>query len=260
MDGNEMIKEVRVAEADTRLPLLIRAGRGNSGGTTALNATIEIAIQDGRMPVIVDAARNAGLATLYKDARRPASHAVKDVKAAFGALLDAMLEHGKGGVFDLGGGQDDTVVAIYRDLNLVEFGREANIRPVYMVTFGPDAGDFEHALEIKRRGIFDGADVLLVQSEGVLREGQDAEDTFGQIVHDQSYISWIEEGARPMYLKYLPPLSDIRKRGLSLHEAAADKPAKDGAKLGFTRSWQVRNWLAKWREQFERIGCDGWRV
>lgn len=246
---------------DGRKPAIFRAGRGNGGGTTALNVTAELALMEGRSPLILDAARNAGLANFYPDrAVRPKSHNVSDVNQEILGIFDKMVESGEGALIDVGGGQDDIFVKAFEELDIVEFGKDAGIRPVFYVTFGPDMGDFDHALEIKSRGIFNGADVLLIQSGGVLRQNQDAAEVFGKIRNRKEYLAWEEEGARALYLPLIPPLEEVRAKGLSLRDAAADKLAADGTKLGFSKAWQVKNVLNKWRQQFEVIERNHWRV
>ena len=255
-----MKKQIEAPE--TAPVLMIRAGRGNSGGTTALNATIELALADGREPVLLDAARNPSLSTIYPEhALRPATHSVADVKEAITTrVLDTMLEKQRSGVIDLGGGHDDTLVDYMLDLDLVEFGRSVGIKPIFMVTFGPQMDDFDHALEVKRRGLFDGAGVLLVQNEGVLRRGQEPRKIFGAIQDRQEFKDWVGEGARPLYLPTLACIEDVRKLGLSLRDAIRNAPHRDGLNLGLTKAWMIKNWLNGWHKEFVDNECDGWRV
>lgn len=242
--------------------LMIRAGRGNSGGTTALNATIELAAADGRMPVLLDAARNPSLSALYPaDAIRPETHSVADTKEAVTTqVLDAMLAQGRSGVIDLGGGQDDTLVDYMLDLDLVSFGRSVGITPIFIVTFGPQMDDFDHALEVKRRGLFDGAGVLLVQNEGVLRRGQQPRKLFGAIQDRPEFKDWVGEGARPLYLPTLACIDDARRLGLSLRDATRNAKNAAGECIGLTKAWMVKSWLNGWHKEFVDNDCDGWRV
>lgn len=237
--------------------LYIRAGRGNSGGTTALNASIETALMEGRDPVILDAARNPSLASLYPDgAIRPASHSIGDVKEAITTrVLDAMIEDDRSGVIDLGGGQDDTLVEYMLDLDLAEFGKATDIRIVFLVCFGPQMDDFDHALEVKRRGVFDGANVLLVQNEGVLKRGQDPQKMFGAIIGRKEFLDWLSEGARSVYLPTLACMPDIRQAGLTLREAANRKSS-----IGPTKSYMVDRWLKGWNKSYAENNCEGWRI
>lgn len=254
-----------IADNATEMPhqvLMIRAGRGNSGGTTALNVTLELAHRAGRKPVILDAARNPSLSALYPEAVRPESHAISDVKEAVTTqVLDRMLEQTCSGVIDLGGGQDDTLVDYTLDLNLVEFGRTVGIQLVFIVTFGPQMDDFDHALEIKKRGLFDGAGVLLVQNEGTLRRGQNTGKVFGEIVKRPEFIEWVREGARPLFLRSLACMEDVRRLGLSLGDAAANKPNAEGKTIGPAKAWgMVKPWLADWEQQFVRNDCREWML
>lgn len=253
-----MKKEAKAMES----VLMIRAGRGNSGGTTALNATIELAVADGRSPVLLDAARNPSLSALYPThAIRPETHSVADVKEAITTkVLDEMLAQERPGVIDLGGGQDDTLVDYMLDLDLVEFGRSVGLRPVFMVTFGPQMDDFDHALEVKRRGLFNGAGVLLVQNEGVLRRGQEPRKIFGAIQDRSEFKDWVNEGARPLYMPTLACIDDVRKLGLPLRDAARNATNEAGNRIGLTKAWMVKSWLNSWHKEFADNDCDGWRV
>lgn len=263
IDSNTPASANALSDGDPASVLMIRAGRGNSGGTTALNATIELALREGRRPVVLDAARNPSLSSIYPDlAKRPETHAIGDVKEAItSGVLDVMAEEGRSGVIDLGGGQDDTLVEYTLDIDMVEFCRSIGIRPVFLVSFGPQMDDFEHALEIKRRGVFNGANVLLVQNEGVLRRGQEPNRIFGEIQKRQEFIEWVsKDGACPLYMSTLACLDDVRKLGLSLTDAAANKPGRDGKKIGITKAWTVKNWLNDWANDFVENGCEEWRV
>jgi len=241
--------------------LQIRAGRGNSGGTTALNAFIELALMAGREPVILDAARNPSLSAFYPTlAVRPDSHQIGDVKEAVTTkILDVMLESKRNGVIDLGGGQDDTLVDYALDLDLVAFGRSMGIQIVFVVSFGPQMDDFDHVLEIKQRGLFDGAGVLLVRNEGVLRRGQDPGKVFGEIQQRPEFTDWIREGARPLYLPTLACLDDVRRLKLPLRDAAANKLV-DGKGIGLTKAWMVKGWLEGWRQCCVENDCGEWMV
>jgi hypothetical protein len=241
--------------------LLIRAGRGNSGGTTAIDATIQLAHRNGRKPVILDAARNPSLSALYPEAVRPETHAIGDVKEAITRqVLDRMLEENCSGVIDLGGGQDDTLVDYTMDLDIVAFGQSVGIQPVFLVTFGPQMDDFDHALEVKRRGLFDGAGVLLVQNEGVLRRGQNPGKVFGEIAKRPEFIEWVQEGARPLYLKTFAWLERTRSLGLSLLETADNKRSAKGDSVGMATAWACKDWLNSWEKQFVQNDCQEWML
>jgi hypothetical protein len=262
-DNPANVAEVSLSDGEPASVLMIRAGRGNSGGTTALNATIELALREGRKPVVLDAARNPSLSAIYPDtAFRPASHSIGDVKEAItSGVLDVMVEESRSGVIDLGGGQDDTLVDYMLDIDLVKFCQSVGVRPVFLVSFGPQLDDFEHALEIKRRGVFSGADVLLVQNEGVLRRGQDPDRVFGEIQRNSDFINWVTvDNACPLYMETLACLEEVRKLGLSLSDAAANKPGRDGKKIGITKAWTVKTWLNDWALSFHENECDERRV
>ena len=240
----------------------IRGGRGNTSGTTGLSACVELALMEGRKVVVTDAARNPTFSNLYPDiCTRPNSHSIPDIKAAITKHFDKMLDDDAQGVIDIGGGQDDVLGYYANEVDFQDFGKELGIQVVFFVTYGPNMDDYEHALEVKKRGIFDNCPVLLVQSEGMLKMDQSPADAFAAIESRPDYVAWVQkEGGRPLYLPTLNCLPEVRRLGLSLRDAADNKPGRDGEKIGRTTAYKVGKWLREWRDGFTTFKCEQWRL
>jgi len=240
----------------------IRGGRGNTGGTTGLSACVELALMEGRKVTVTDAARNPTFSSLYPDiCTRPKSHTIPDVKEAITRHFDKMLDDDCQGVIDIGGGQDDVLGYYKNEVDFKEFGEEMGITIVYFVTFGPNVDDYEHAQQVKERGIFGDCPVLLVQSEGMLRMDQSPRDAFDAIEARPDYVRWVkQEGARPLYLPTLACLPLVRQLKLTLRDAATNQPSPDGEKIGTTNAYKVRKWLREWKESFTTFHCEEWRL
>lgn len=240
----------------------IRGGRGNTSGTTGLSACVELALMEGRNVAVMDAARNPTFSNLYPDiCSRPKSHAIPDIKAAMTKHFDNMLENECQGVIDIGGGQDDVLGYYANEVDFKDFADEMGVQVVFFVTYGPNMDDYEHALEVKKRGIFDNCPVLLVQSEGMLKMDQSPREAFEAIESRPDYVEWVnKQGARPLYLPMLYCLPEVRRLGLTLRDAAANAAGKDGEKIGRTNAYKVGKWLREWKEGFKTFQCEEWRL
>ncbi|TPG46011.1 hypothetical protein EAH89_25650 [Roseomonas nepalensis] len=239
---------------------MVRRGRGRLGGTTALDASIQLALAAGRNPIIADSARNPTLSSLYgAAATKPASDSITDVNEwLMRDVLNTAVEERRPVALDMGGGQDQTLDDFTQHLDLVAFCKDAQLDPVALYPLGPDMDDFEHALKLRDAGYFSPEKVLLVMNEGVLRRGEDPHGAFGQIRQHPEFLSWVKAGAKPIYMRSLAALPDIRKLGLSLNEAAKDQPAPDGRKLGYAKAWMTRAWLRDFEAGIAEAGAVDW--
>lgn len=240
--------------------LLVRRGRGRLGGTTFLDAAIQLARAAGRNPVIADAARNPTLSTLYGSAAtRPKTESIPDTNEwLMQDVINPMVEERRSAAVDMGGGQDQTLDDFTQDLDLVAFCADAQVVPVACYMLGPDMDDFEHALNLRRAGYFSPPQELLVMNEGILRRGEDPRSAFGKLRENANFQSWVKDGAKPVYMRSLPILADIRKMGLSLNDAAKDAPAPDGRRLGYAKAWMTRSWLRDLQTDIAEAGAADW--
>ncbi|PWC26665.1 hypothetical protein [Teichococcus aestuarii] len=236
--------------------LVVRLGRGRTGGTTGLDWMVQRARREGRDPIIADAARNPTLSRLYPgEALTPSSTDVVEVKDWLTSVLDRMLTERRSAVLDLGGGQDSTLAEYVRDLDLLAFCHDVGVLPVAVYFLGPEADDFAHAHAIWREGYFNTPQTLLVLNEGVLKRGQNPAGAFQGIQADPDFIAWVEAGAVPVYMRSLAPLDAMRELLLNFEAAMADRPGRGDGKLGPTRAWQVKSWNAALENEMREVGA-----
>src|SRR6516165_5541402 len=138
MDGGVRLETDLVCEVQAAPRLLIRAGRGRTGGSTGLDLAIQRARHQGRRVKPLDGdLRSRTLSALYPatdeagrpipdGASAPATDELPDIKAWLSAELDEMVVTRVSRVLDLSGG--DRVMQEYaRDLELMAFCRDFGI-------------------------------------------------------------------------------------------------------------------------------------
>jgi hypothetical protein len=258
--ASEPVSEVApVSVPETANPrLVVRLGRGRTGGTTGLDWMIQRARAQGRNPIVADCARNPTLSTLYgKEATVPPSDAAHDVKEWMGnCVLNPVAEERRSVALDLGGGQDQTLADFMQDTPLLPFCEEYEVTPVAAYFLGPDADDFDHAMAIRRAGFFSPPQVLLFLNEGVLRRTDSVEGAFGPLRDNPDFRSWVGEGARIIYMQNLAHLSDVRRRNMTLTQAAAKKDNP----LGLSKAFAVRDWLKRLELEVTEAGAGAWML
>lgn len=90
---------------------------------------------------------------------------------------------------------------------------------------------------------------------------QSPAEAFAAIEARPDYMDWVnQEGARPLYLPTLNCLPEVRRMNLSLRDAAANMPNKDGEKIGRTTAYKITKWLREWKEGFTTFNCEQWRL
>lgn len=262
MDGSIKPEGSAAGGDSSRLDLLIRAGRGRTGGSAGLDHAVQRARYDGRRVKPLDGdLRSRTLSSLYpaKDekgrpiedgATSPATDELPDIKAWLLAEFDSMVEERVSRVPDLSGG--DRVMQEYvRDLELMDFCRDFGIEPIVAVFLGPDMEDFRHAIQLLRSGEFRCDRTIIVLNEGVIRHGQTTSGAFDAILGHPDFEAIVKDGARPVFMRRLTCMATLRERGLGFYDVLAGKPDKAGVKAsptlfddrkgkltGINRQWQ----------------------
>jgi hypothetical protein len=255
--------------AKVKASLLIRAGRGRTGGSTGLDLAIQRARHAGRRIKPLDGdLRSRTLSSLYPaidgagkpvldGATAPETDELPDIKKWLSGEFDGMVEDGVSRALDLSGG--DRVMQEYvRDLALSDFCRDFGITPTVALFLGPDTEDFRHAAEILRSGEFPSEQTILVMNEGVIRHGQTTEGAFEPIVAQPEFEGLIKAGVRVMFLHRLTCMSVLRERGLGFYEAAAMRPDKTGVKASPTLAHMTKTWLATFEREIGAVGVSEW--
>jgi hypothetical protein len=269
MDGNIKAEAEPAGEVHTSPRLLIRAGRGRTGGSTGLDLAVQRARHQGRRVKPLDGdLRSRTLSAQYPadddkgrpirdGASSPKTDELPDIKEWLSAELDSMVEERVSRVLDLSGG--DRVMQEYvRDLALMEFCRDYGIDAAVAVYLGPDMEDFRHATQLLVSGEFKCDRTLLVLNEGVIRQGQTTAGAFDPIVEHRDFQELIGGGARLMFMRRLTCMSALKERGLRFYEVLDRRPGGTGAKISPTLAHMTKTWLENFERELEKFGVAEW--
>lgn len=252
-----------------KLGLVIREGRGRTGGSTGLDLAVQRARHQGRRVKPLDGdLRSRTLSLLYPatdqrgqpiqdGASSPATDELPDVKAWLSGELDSMVEDRVSRVLDLGGG--DRVMQEYvRDLPLKDFCRDFRIGLTVAIFLGPDLEDFRHAIRLLSSSEFRGERTILVLNEGVIRHGQTTAGAFDPILQHPDFVAVVKDGVRPVFLRRLTCLSVLRERGLGFYDVLTGTPDRTGAKASPTLSHMTKTWLEIFEREFATAQVADW--
>lgn len=257
------------SQGATKLELLIRAGRGRTGGSTGLDLAIQRARHFGRRVKPLDGdLRSRTLSNLYpsKDAvgepiddgsSAPESDELPDIKKWLAAEFDDMVEQRVSRALDLSGG-DRVMQEFVRDLALADFCADFGITPTVALFLGPDIEDFRHAAELLRAKEFPSKRTILVLNEGVIRHGQTTSGAFEPIMDLPEFTAVIRDGVRPVFFRRLTCMTALRERGLGFYDAVAGKPDGKGVKASPTLAHMTKTWLRTFEEEFEKAKVLDW--
>jgi hypothetical protein len=249
--------------------LLIRAGRGRTGGSTGLDLAIQRARHEGRRVKPLDGdLRSKTLSTLYPaadgegkplldGASAPETDELPDIKKWLSDEFDSMATERVSRALDLSGG--DRVMQEYvRDLALSQFCADFDITPTVAVFLGPDMEDFRHAEELLRSGAFPAERTILVLNEGVIRHGQTTAGAFTPITAQPEFKALVKGGVRVAFLRRLTCMGVLRERGLGFYDAVSGRPDSKGVKASPTLHHMTKTWLATFEREFEEVDVLDW--
>lgn len=259
MDSDIGMEAEPTAEARHGPRLLIRAGRGRTGGSTGLDLAVQRARHQGRRVKPLDGdLRSRTLSALYPardekgkpirdGASSPKTDELPDIKEWLSAELDSLVEEQVSRVLDLSGG--DRVIQEYvRDLALMDFCRDFGVEVAVAVYLGPDMEDFRHATQLLVSGEFRCERTMLVLNEGVIRQGQTTIGAFDPIVGHSDFQMLLAEGARFAFLRRLTCMSVLKERNLRFYDVLGSKGGGAGPKVSPTLFHMTKSWL----DNFER--------
>lgn len=263
------VAATKLSQATPTRTLVVRRGRGRTGGSTGLDLWVQRARRGGRRIKPLDGdLRSRTLATLYPPADAngrpvqdgagsPRSEEMADMRDWLSAELDTMVAHGTSAVLDLGGG--DRVVQEYvRELEVREFCDDHGIRLVEAFFLGPDLEDFRHVLQIVQSGDLRANATMLVLNEGVIRQGQTTEGVFDGLTAQPDFEQLVLAGVRPVFMRRLSCMSVLRERGLGFYDAVEGKPDRSGTPASPTLRHMVKTWLRQNEAEHERAGTGDW--
>nr|WP_318655172.1 hypothetical protein [Methylocapsa sp. RX1] len=243
--------------------LVVRNGRGRTGGSTFLDFLIQRARIEGRSVLVGDGdRRNATLAALYAPgtpggAFLPKSDETPDVKEWIRGLVSKMAQERVSLVLDLGAG-DQALAESCRELDLVEFCEEHEVEPLFLGTMGPDPEDFEHLLTIKRAGFFQTRRVILVLNHNLVRAGKTADGEFDAILERPELEELEGPGFRILQMPRLIYMEKIRQCGLNFYEAAAYGKRKDGRPIDPMWQFDAKKWIKHLEREIQENDVGEW--
>lgn len=249
--------------------LLVRWGRGRSGGSTGCDVVVQRARYSGRRVKPLDGdLRTRTLSALYPSqdeqgqpieggASAPKSDDLADIKEWMSDELDEMVRTGISRVLDLSGG--DRVLQEYvRDLELEQYCEDHKVGLTLAVFLGPDMDDFRHATQLLSSGEFKCGRTLLVLNEGVVRMGQTTAGVFDPIMSQPEFKSLIRQGARSLFMRRLTCMARVRERGLRFYDLLDSSPGSLGSSVSPTLQHMTRTWLLNFERGIEESGVADW--
>ncbi len=249
--------------------LVVRAGRGRSGGTTGLDLFMQRARHQGRRVKPLDGdLRSRTLSIRYPavdehgtaivdGASAPPTDEIPDIKTWLSNDLDRMVGEGVSRVLDLSGG--DRVLQEYvRDLALPDFCRAFEFGLTIALFLGPELEDFRHAVQFLRSGELRCDRTLLVLNEGVIRHGQTTASAFDPILNHSDFNAVCADGVRPVFLRRLTCMSVLHERGLGFYDVVSGKQDRSGMKASPTLFYMTKSWLDNFEAEFTEAGIIGW--
>jgi hypothetical protein len=267
VDGEVVMLDGQAGEVILGPRLVIRAGRGRTGGSTGLDVMVQRARHQGRRVKPLDGdLRSRTLSALYPaedekgrpirdGASAPPTDELPDIKAWLSSELDEMIREGVSRVLDLSGG--DRVMQEYiRDLDIMAFCKDFGIEPTVAVYLGPDMEDFRHALQLLAEVPCDR--VLLMLNEGIIRNGQTTAGAFDAIRADPAFGRLLERGARPILVRRLTCMAVLRERGLRFYDVVRWKPGTAGSAITPTLYHMTKVWLQDLERGLEDSNANEW--
>jgi hypothetical protein len=263
----DMIDSFAVAPAlegyPSRHALVIRMGRGRTGGTTILDVIIQWARVAGRKVVVADGdLRNSTLSSLYPPeseggAMKPHSDDLVDMKDLFTSALGKAVEERASLVVDFGGG-DRVMLEYGREVSLVAMAEGLGMRPVALYVTGPERDDFEHILSLWNSNVFRPDRSLLVLNEHLVPSGRSPQGAFRDVLGRPEIERMADEGLRVVVMPRLPSMSQVREAGLSLIDAMQGKPGNKGVPLDPVRAFMVKAWFRSLETAFAQVEALEW--
>lgn len=271
MDGHEELSKPTRRQASPAMVsasaappvVVVRMGRGRTGGSTLLDWAIQWSRSQGHAVMIADGdRRNPTLAGLYPPetpggAIQPPTEEMPDVMAWVGDALSTVATDRVSLVLDLGGG-DRVLAEVARDVAPVEFCEAHGIKSLALFVCGPEQDDFEHILAIYRAGYFQASRSLLVLNEHLVPRGRTPAGAFDGILARPEIPEMLDTGMLIVLMPRLPCMDHLRASGLTIMDAVANKPGKDGKPLDPLRQFMVVTWHKRMIEAFTKVGALAW--
>ena len=265
-----MDTEANPTPAAPRRTLLVRRGRGRTGGSTGLDLWIQRGRAAGRRVKPLDGdlrsrtlslrypAQDAAGEPIMDGASSPRSEEPADMDKWLRGELDILAGQADGSaVLDLGGG-DRVVQEFVRELPLREYCDVFGFRLVEAYFLGPDPEDFGHVVQVARARDLRAHKTMLVLNEGVIRKGQTTEGVFEPLTHRPEFLEMLEAGAAAVLLHRFSAMPLLQEKELGFYDAVRGLPGRNGQEAEPTTRLMVQLWLAKHEAEHEKAGTLEW--
>jgi len=243
--------------------LIIRHGRGRTGGSMFLDFLVQYARSNGRSVLIGDGdLKNSTLSKHYPPgtvggAYQPETSEISDMMDWLTSMITMMVEQQSSMVLDLGGG--DKVLEEFGKLSdLVAFCDAYGILPVGLYFMGPNPDDLEHIKKIWDSKFFQPKHSYLILNEHLVAGIKSSAGAFSKYIMHPDLLRMTDEGMDVIVLQRLPCMEKILDSGLSFFDAAAGKKGKSGKPLDPIYQFQTKTWTKGILTKIEEMGASEW--
>ena len=238
-----------------RPKIILLAGRGKTGKTTAIRWMAELALSNDRQLLMGDLdPTNASFSTYFQGVHRPAD---VDSPAVMLNWLEQFLSHAmrhrQTAVVDLGGG-DTTLRRLVDELpDLAQMAADEGSALVMFYHVGPQVDDLSPLATMEERG-FQPEATAIVMNEAGIDPGLTREQAFARIHKHRVFRAAVERGAVPVWMPRLLVADAIEARRLHFLPTRDGATGPDGKPaLGAFDRARLRSWLAAMDEQFAGV-------
>jgi hypothetical protein len=238
-----------------RPKIILLAGRGKTGKTTAIRWMAEQALANQRSLLMGDLdPTNASFSTYFQGVHRPAD---ADSPAVMLKWLEQFLSHAirhrQTAVVDLGGG-DTTLRRLVDELpDLAQMAAEEGSALVMFYHVGPQVDDLSPVATMEERGFQPEATAIVMNEAGV-DPGLTREQAFARIHKHRVFREAIGHGAVPVWMPRLLVADEIEARRLHFLPTRDGATGPDGRPaLGAFDRARVRSWLNAMDQQFAGV-------
>jgi hypothetical protein len=240
----------------SRVPkIILLAGRGKTGKTTAIRWMAELALTNQRSLLMGDLdPTNASFSTYFQGVHRPAD---ADSPAIMLKWLEQFLSHAirhrQTAVVDLGGG-DTTLRRLVDELpDLAQMAADEGSALAMFYHVGPQVDDLSPIATMEERGFQPEATAIVMNEAGV-DPGLTREQAFARIHKHRVFRTAVERGAVPVWMPRLLVADAIEARRLHFLPTRDGALGRDGTPaLGAFDRARLRSWLTAMDEQFAGV-------
>ncbi len=242
---------------------LVKAGRGNLGGSTAEAALAERAIMQGRLPLLADGdARNPGLSafkTIYQlcGLPRPTSEDAAVLREWFAEAFGAAAEKQQSLLVDIGGG-DRTLELWAKEEGIISLADSIGLDVTGLFMCGPQPGDLDYIKRLWDSQLFRPKKALLVFNEWTVPTGNDPDQFFARLTENPLFGQMDDCKVAFLRIPKLSLLPSVIESGLSFQQVMESAPRPSGTPFDVLRRAQVKRWFDLIEEHIHDRNIGDW--